>query len=149
MSDLLRREPHVISAGLRLLAEAAVEQAARVTQVDWAPPMAGAEDDLVAVLGDPRRNAANAVAVQRMLAVRAHLVDVMPARTALDLQPGEFLHAGPPVSWERAAGPLRGALMGALVLGQRLHIFFTLCHVPAECCISVQMKSTPELAAAQ
>ena len=116
MTELLRREPHIISAGLRLLAEAAQRQAARVTQVDWAPPMAGTQDDLVAVLSDPRRGAANALAAARMLAVRAQLVDVMPARTALDLQPGEFLHAGPPVTWERAAGPLRGALMGAAVL---------------------------------
>jgi Protein of unknown function (DUF1116) len=115
MSQLLRREPHIISAGLRLLADAAQAQAARVTQVDWAPPMAGTEDDLVSVLTDPARSAANALAMQRMLGVRAHLVDVVPARTALDLQPGEFLHAGPPISWERAAGPLRGALMGAAV----------------------------------
>jgi Protein of unknown function (DUF1116) len=115
VSDLLRREPHIVSAGLRLLAEAAERQAARVTQVDWAPPMAGTDDDLVPVLGDPRRSAANALAVARMLAVRGHLVDVVPARAALDLQPGEFLHAGPPVSWERASGPLRGAVMGAAV----------------------------------
>jgi hypothetical protein len=115
MSELLRREPHIISAGLGLLAEAARQQAARVTQVDWAPPMAGTEDELVPVLNDPRRTSANSLAVARMLAVRAHLVDVAPAHEALDLQPGEFLHAGPPVSWDRAAGPLRGALMGAAV----------------------------------
>jgi len=115
MSELPRREPHIISSGLGLLAEAAERQAARVTQVDWAPPMAGTADVLVSVLSDPRRAAANALAVERMLAVRAHLVDVVPASVALDLQPGEFLHAGPPVSWDRAAGPLRGALMGAVV----------------------------------
>jgi Protein of unknown function (DUF1116) len=113
MSELLRREPHIISAGLRLLAEAAQGQAARVTEVDWAPPMAGAEHDLVSVLSDQGRSAANARAVEHMLAVRAQLIDLVPARTALKLQPGEFLHAGPPVSWERASGPLRGALMGA------------------------------------
>jgi hypothetical protein len=115
MSELLRREPHIISCGLSLLAEAAREQAARVTQVDWAPPMAGTEDVLVPVLSDRRRMAANALAVERMLAVRAHLIDVAPAGATLDLQPGEFLHAGPPVSWDGAAGPLRGALMGAAV----------------------------------
>ena len=69
MSELLRREPHIISSGLGLLAEAAEQQAARVTQVDWAPPMAGVEDDLVPVLSDPRRTAANALAVERMLAL--------------------------------------------------------------------------------
>jgi hypothetical protein len=115
MTDLLRREPRVISAGLGLLADAAQAQAARVTRVDWKPPMTGTEDDLVTVLGDPRRPAANALAVDRMLAVRARLVDVLPARDALGLQAGEFLHAGPPVSWDRASGPLRGALMGAAV----------------------------------
>jgi hypothetical protein len=115
MTGLLRREPHVISAGLGLLADAAERQAARVTRVDWAPPMAGVQDDLVPVLSDPRRAAANALAVQRMLSVRAHLVDVVPASTALGLRAGEFLHAGPPISWDRAAGPLRGALMGAAV----------------------------------
>ena len=48
-------------------------------------------------------------------ASRAQLVDVVPAGIALGLQPGEFLHAGPPIDWDRAAGPLRGALMGATV----------------------------------
>jgi len=115
VTGLLRREPNVISAGLGLLAEAAQEQAARVTRVDWAPPMAGTEADLVPVLSDPRRTSANALAVERMLSVRAQLVDVMPARDALELGSGEFLHAGPPIGWDRAAGPLRGALMGAAV----------------------------------
>ena len=115
MTGLLRREPHVISAGLSLLAEAAEGQAARVTRVDWAPPMAGVADDLVPVLSDPRRTAANALAVSRMLSVRAQLVDVVPAGLALGLRAGEFLHAGPPIDWDRAAGPLRGALMGAAV----------------------------------
>ncbi len=116
MTELLRREPHVISAGLGLLADAAAAQAARVTKVGWAPPMAGTEADLVPVLADHRRAAANALAVGRMLACRAHLVDVVPARDALRLQAGEFLHAGPPIGWDRASGPLRGALMGAGVL---------------------------------
>jgi hypothetical protein len=115
MTGLLRREPHVISAGLGLLADAAQEQAARVTRVDWAPPMAGTEADLVPILSDPRRAPANALAVQRMLSVRAQLVDVVPASIALELRAGEFLHAGPPIGWDRAAGPLRGALMGAAV----------------------------------
>jgi hypothetical protein len=116
MTALLRGAPHVITAGLSLLADAAEHQAARVTRVDWQPPMAGVEDDLVAVLGDTRRAAANATAIERMLAVRAQLVDVLPAADALGLQAGEFLHAGPPITWDRASGPLRGALMGAAVL---------------------------------
>lgn len=116
MTALLRRDLRLITAGIGLLADAAQAQAAPVTRVDWAPPMPGTEADLATVLADRRRAAANAQAVQRMLTSRAWLTDVQPAGEALGLQPGEFLHAGPPVSWDRAGGPLRGALMGAAVL---------------------------------
>jgi Protein of unknown function (DUF1116) len=116
MTGLPGRAPHVISAGLSLLATAAERQGAAVTRVDWAPPMAGTADDLAAVVGDPRRVKANALAIERMLSTRAQLVDLLPASEALGLQPGEFLHAGPPVDWERASGPLRGAIMGAVML---------------------------------
>jgi hypothetical protein len=116
MTGMLGREPRVISAGLGLLADAAREQAARVTAVDWRPPMPGTDGDLVTVLGDRRRPAANALALERMFSVRAQLTDLLPADQALGLHPGEFLHAGPPISWDRASGPLRGALMGAAVL---------------------------------
>lgn len=115
MTGILRREPHVISAGLGLLADAAARQGARVTSVDWAPPMPGTESDLAVVLADRRRPQANALALARMLGSRAQLVDVVQAKTALGLQAGEFLHAGPPISWDRASGPLRGALIGAAV----------------------------------
>jgi hypothetical protein len=113
VTGLLRGEPHVITAGVSLLADAAAQQGAHVTRVDWAPPMPGTDDDLVAVLADKRRQPANAVATAAMLGSRAQLVDVVQARTALGLERGEFLHAGPPISWDRASGPLRGALTGA------------------------------------
>jgi hypothetical protein len=51
-----------------------------------------------------------------MLGVTARLVDVAPASELLGLERGEFLHAGPPITWDRASGPLRGALMGAAAL---------------------------------
>ncbi len=115
MTDLIRRDVNVISAGVSLLADAAAGQGAKVTRVDWAPPMTGTEQDLVTVLSDPRRDQANALALERMFATRAHLVDVVQAGTALDLGAGEFLHAGPPITWDRASGPMRGALKGAAV----------------------------------
>src|SRR5712691_2989821 len=105
----------VISAGLSLLADSAARQGAAVARVDWAPPMTGTEQDLVTVLADPRRDQANALALERMFGTRAQLVDVVQAQTALGLGPGEFLHAGPPITWDRASGPLRGALKGAAV----------------------------------
>ena len=115
VTELLRREPHVIASGVALLADSAARQGARVTRVSWAPPIAGTDADLDVVLADRRRQQANQDAVARMLGVRAMLVDVVQAGPALGLAPGEFLHAGPPIDWDRASGPLRGALAGAAV----------------------------------
>ncbi|WP_121255340.1 DUF1116 domain-containing protein [Nocardioides ferulae] len=106
----------VIASGADLLADAVAAQAVPVTRVDWRPPMPGTEADLATVAGDPRRRDANARAVEAVLGVTAHLVDVVPAADALDLQRGQFLHAGPPIAWERASGPMRGALMGGAAL---------------------------------
>jgi hypothetical protein len=113
MSELLRRDPRIIAAGIDVLADAAEAQAAPVTRVDWRPPMDGTAANLAEVMGDPRRLDANAEAVRRMLGTRALLVDVGPAADVLGLDRGDFLHAGPPIEWDRASGPLRGALMGA------------------------------------
>ena len=63
---------------------------------------------------------ANAVAVERMIEARPVLTGL---GRALDLIPGMhenlLLHAGPPIAWEQASGPLRGALIGALIFEGR------------------------------
>jgi succinyl-CoA synthetase alpha subunit len=111
----------VVCAGVDLLADALRDQAVRVVPVDYRPAAldtsdaTAVPDALRRVLADPRRAAANALAAERMLAVRAQLVDVRPASEAIGLRPGEFCHAGPPITFDRASGPLRGALIGAML----------------------------------
>jgi hypothetical protein len=60
--------------------------------------------------------AANAEAVRRILAAKPTVVGIGIAR---DVVPGMakdlILHAGPPVTWEKMCGPLRGAVMGGLM----------------------------------
>jgi hypothetical protein len=57
---------------------------------------------------------ANRTAVAQMMAARPILRRVAPAREVIPaLQDRLLLHAGPPIEWERAAGPLRGAMLGA------------------------------------
>jgi hypothetical protein len=106
----------VVSVGADLLADAVQSQAVTVDRVDWRPPMAGTEADLATVAADPLRAGANARALEAVLGVQAMLVDVAPASELLGLERGQFLHAGPPIGWESASGPLRGALMGAAAL---------------------------------
>ncbi|WP_067462974.1 DUF1116 domain-containing protein [Actinomadura macra] len=116
LGGLLTRGPRVVAAGVQVLADALERQAVPVETVDWRPPPPGTEAALAAVLGSPGHADANARAVERMVTSRPHLVDVRPARTALGLEPGAFLHAGPPLEWDRASGPMRGALIGAMLL---------------------------------
>jgi hypothetical protein len=106
----------VVNVGADLLADALESQAVAVDRVDWRPPMVGTEADLATVAADPLRAEANAQALEAVLGVQAMLVDVAPASEVLGLERGQFLHAGPPIGWKAASGPLRGALMGAAAL---------------------------------
>lgn len=59
---------------------------------------------------------ANQTAVERMMESRPVLVGL---GKAIEVVPGMrddlLLHAGPPINWERASGPMRGAITGALI----------------------------------
>ncbi len=59
---------------------------------------------------------ANDEATNRMMEAHPVLVGLGTAR---DVIPGMrddlLLHAGPPITWERASGPMRGAIIGALI----------------------------------
>ena len=63
---------------------------------------------------------ANSEATDRMMAARPVLTDLGIAR---DVIPGMhenlLLHAGPPITWERMSGPLKGAILGALIFEGR------------------------------
>ncbi|WP_374968419.1 DUF1116 domain-containing protein [Terrabacter sp. BE26] len=116
LHGLLSAEVSVAAAGVSLLADSLRAQAVSVTEAAWQPPLPGTATDLRRVLADPQRDTANAEALRRMTAAGADLVDVRPASEALGLERGTFLHAGPPITFDRASGPLRGALVGAMLL---------------------------------
>src|SRR3989442_934283 len=110
---LLDRDVVAVSAGPDLFADALVTQGARVTRVDWHPP--AMERELAALWRDDV-DAANREALARLLAAHQVLIDVRPA---IEVIPGMardlILHAGPPIEWTRMSGPLRGAVVGALL----------------------------------
>jgi hypothetical protein len=113
LGGLLTGPPAVVAAGVDVFSDALRAQGADVHDVDWRPPGFGDPVDLAALALDPRRNAANRVAVERILAAGSQLVDVRPAREVIGLQDRTLLHSGPPLTWETASGPMRGALIGA------------------------------------
>jgi hypothetical protein len=59
---------------------------------------------------------ANAEATERMMEARPVLVGLGKAREVIPgMRDNLLLHAGPPITWERASGPMRGAITGALI----------------------------------
>ena len=61
-------------------------------------------------------SAANAQAVERILAAKPMLVDIGRAADHVKgLGPRHILHAGPPIAWSRMCGPMRGAVVGAIL----------------------------------
>jgi hypothetical protein len=59
---------------------------------------------------------ANQTAVERMMSARPILKGVATARDVIPVMKDNlFLHAGPPIEWARMSGPLRGAIIGAML----------------------------------
>ncbi len=56
---------------------------------------------------------ANSESVSRMIESDPVWVDLGTAKEKLSLKEKTLLHAGPPIGWERASGPLKGAVIGA------------------------------------
>ena len=59
---------------------------------------------------------ANETAVSNMMSARPILTGIATARDVIPgMRDNLLLHAGPPITWERMSGPLRGAVIGALI----------------------------------
>jgi len=59
---------------------------------------------------------ANSEACERMMESRPLVMGLGKALEVIpDMRENLLLHAGPPITWERASGPMRGAITGALI----------------------------------
>jgi hypothetical protein len=115
LTELLAGPPQVVTAGVELFETSLRDQGVDLIAVDWRPPVDRTAEALARIAADPRAAPANATAVERITAAEPHWVGVSTAAEALGLGSGQFLHAGPPITWERASGPMRGALMAAML----------------------------------
>jgi hypothetical protein len=59
--------------------------------------------------------AANQKSVERMMDSEPTWVDIAPASKKMGLRGKILLHAGPPLKWEHASGPMKGAIIGASI----------------------------------
>jgi hypothetical protein len=117
LQKLFASELKVVNIGLTSFKDALDQVRTPAVQVDWKPP----------VEVDPGARAAVRAAAKRIEEANAKVTDlilrglpkVIGMGRALDVIPGMspdlFLHAGPPVTWERMCGPMRGAVMCGLI----------------------------------
>src|SRR4051812_2714973 len=117
MRRLLAGPLRVVNVGLTGFARDLAANGVAVAQVDWRPP-----SRFQNVLSQLEARAAqideaNAETLRRMLAADPVLVGVRRAgELVAELDADRLiLHAGPPLTWDRMCGPLRGAVCGAIV----------------------------------
>jgi hypothetical protein len=120
---LLQSGPSVVHLGLSEVADGPRGAGVPVSEVRFQPP-AGGDEEKIKKLAEltgknlsERIRSANREALGRFLQSEPNLVGVGVAGKDLPgMEPNLFLHAGPPIEWERASGPLRGAVIGGALL---------------------------------
>ena len=95
--------------------------------LDW-KPLANGDQELIRALeklsNRPEIDAANQEALKRINASQPVLVGVGIARDTIPgMKENMLLHAGPPITWDRMSGPLRGAIIGALIFEKKANDF--------------------------
>ncbi len=113
----IKNQLKVINIGLESFQEDLSKQKIECVQVDWVPP----------VMINAHTRVRNTEFEQKVALANQKVIDIIqrgkPILTGLDIArnviPGMhenlILHAGPPITWERMCGPMRGAIIGALI----------------------------------
>jgi hypothetical protein len=117
LNNLFGKKLNVINIGLESFKKTLDERGINSIQIDWQPPVAVDGKAMNLVNGNRQKiDEANGKAMTRILAGKPVLVGLAKA---IDVIPGMnkdlILHAGPPINWERMCGPMRGAVIGALI----------------------------------
>ena len=120
----------VVNMGLPSFGKNLEREGARVVEMDWHPPASGNHElvdllDQLMINDDELLNkiqGANSKAVNRLVEAKPVIIGI---GSAGEVVPGMHkrlvLHSGPPVEWDMMCGPMRGAVIGALILEGLAH----------------------------
>jgi hypothetical protein len=122
INELFKSKIHAINVGIEFFKDDIVKQNASAIHLDWTPP-GGGKPELIAALDkleDPsiaeKIEEANKLAVERIINSQPVLIGF---DQAINCVPGmtktTILHAGPPITFDKMSGPMKGAVTGALV----------------------------------
>jgi hypothetical protein len=115
ISDIFEKPVSVVNVGLQSMAQSLRDQGIRVINLDWQPPKEGFQLLMMTKDGIDI-DVANDVVIQRIKQARPTLIGMGLAKDVIpNFHDHLFLHAGPPITWKRMCGPLRGNVMGLLI----------------------------------
>ena len=115
--DLFQSELQVINIGLSSFTDPLEARGIKNIHVDWRPSIA-VSADATKILAEKKEliAIANQKVLKKITEGKAVLIGM---GKAIDCIPGMkknlILHAGPPITWERMCGPMKGAIIGALL----------------------------------
>ena len=115
--ELFKSELKVVNIGLSSFKESLDDVQTKAVQVDWRPPVSVNEKSKTIIEQKKTKiEKANSKALEIILRGMPHLIGLEKAIDVIPgMKPNMLLHAGPPITWERMCGPMRGAIIGALV----------------------------------
>ncbi len=110
---------NVINVGIASFAEVVEDAGGKASNVDWRPPAGGdaqAALALARLVNDPAVDQANREAFQKYLDAKPMLQGIGRAGDVIaGMGERTILHSGPPIDWRDVCGPVRGALVGAIL----------------------------------
>ncbi|WP_019375980.1 DUF1116 domain-containing protein [Virgibacillus halodenitrificans] len=119
IDELFNQSLHVVNIGTSKFKEDLDRQGVETIQVDWQPP-AGGNLELIKALDllqdNEKVERANKEAIKRIKDAHPFLIDIDLAVNVIpDMHNKKILHSGPPIAWENMAGPMQGAIIGAMI----------------------------------
>ena len=114
---LFGKKIEVVNVGLDSFKDDLEKQGQKVTNVDWTPP-ANIDKNILQVLQDNKKQieTANKKALEIIINGKPFLVGLDIARNVIPrMKENLLLHSGPPITWDRMCGPMKGAMIGAMI----------------------------------
>ncbi|MFO7730600.1 MAG: DUF1116 domain-containing protein [Spirochaetia bacterium] len=120
INALFENDLEVLNLGLESFNTTLKEFGVKSTQIAWTPPAKGNQElidalDSVSAV-QSKIQAANDRAHEIILKGKPELVDIGIAEEVIpEMRKNLILHAGPPITWDRMCGPMKGAVIGGLL----------------------------------
>lgn len=119
MNELFSQEIKAVNIGIESFGDNVRQCGAQAIQLEWVPPAQGDFETgkvLAKLMNDDRIKESNETAFNSYLNTQTVLTGVALASDAIHtLGERMILFAGPPIEWERMCGPVKGAIIGAIL----------------------------------